>query len=116
MYKVLESYFCHKDERGSIKGIINSGNWQEINYITSKKGCIRGGHYHKKTTELFYILKGSIKAVFEKEEQKQECKFSCGDIFLIEPETFHTFEMLEDSEWINMLSIRMDNNSPDIYK
>ena len=36
--KIIESYFTFKDDRGLIKGIVNEGNWQEINYVSSKKG------------------------------------------------------------------------------
>ena len=34
--KIIKPYFKFEDERGSIKGIINKGNWEEINYIFSK--------------------------------------------------------------------------------
>ena len=52
MYKIIKNYFNHKDERGEIKGLVNFGSWEEINYITSIEGTVRGGHYHKNTKEL----------------------------------------------------------------
>lgn len=119
MYKLINKYFSYTDQRGTIDGLVNFGNWQEINLITSNKGSIRGGHYHKKTSELFYILKGEIKAElcpFNSLDKKETLVFKQGDIILIEPYTVHTFFMLTDSQWINMLSIKNNENSPDIYQ
>ena len=112
MYKIIENYFSFKDERGEIKGLINFDNWQEVNYITSHKGTVRGGHYHKKTREAIIILNGKIEASFDKEIKI----LNEGDVLIIEPETFHTFKMIEDSSWINLLTVRNNPDSPDIYK
>lgn len=119
MYKLINRYFSYKDERGVIEGLVNFGNWQEINIITSYKNTVRGGHFHKKTKELFYILKGQIKAELydvNSADKKETVILKEGDIFLIEPYTLHTFTMLTDSQWINMLSIKNDETSPDIHK
>ena len=59
MIKFINSYFQNDDNRGNIYGIINQSNWQEINIISSRKGSVRGGHYHKKTIELFFIIEGN---------------------------------------------------------
>lgn len=122
MYKIVKPYFHHQDARGSIAGIINSGKWEEINFITSEKDAIRGGHYHKVTEELFFIFKGIIKVTFEKivdgkKTGEQEFHhFSGGDIFIVYPNVCHTFEILEDSSWINVLSKRIDKTDSDFYK
>jgi len=122
MYKVITPYFQHQDARGSITGIINSGKWEEINYITSVKSTVRGGHYHKETEEMFYIFNGVIQVTFEKivnDKKSGEIEtrsFKSGDSFVIYPFTLHTFEMLEDSSWINMLSKKMDEKAQDFYK
>lgn len=122
MYKVITAYFHHQDPRGSITGIINSGQWEELNYITSVKNTIRGNHYHKTTTELFIILSGIIKVTFERIENDKatsefEIKhFKSRDAFIVNPNTSHTFEILEDSSWINVLSKKIDPKNPDFYK
>jgi len=61
MIKILEPYFLFEDERGFLKGLINFGNWHEINLIYSQANSIRGNHYHKETEEIFIILEGKIK-------------------------------------------------------
>ena len=66
MITFYKNYFHNADSRGLIKGIINEGNWQEINYFETTKNQIRAEHYHKETDELFIILKGKIKITLEK--------------------------------------------------
>lgn len=116
MYKIIENYFSFKDERGEIKGLINFDNWQEVNYIKSFKGSIRGNHYHKQTKEAIIVLEGEIKVNLQKDSQKEEIDLKKGDVILIEPMTRHTFTMKTDSSWINLLTIKNDEKSPDIYK
>lgn len=122
MIKFFESYFKHKDKRGSILGIINQGNWEEINLIKSKKGSSRGGHFHKYTRELFYILKGKIEIKIQEIKNKElvgeqkTINVNSNEIFLIEPNHIHTFKVIEDAEWINILSKKIDKKNPDIFR
>ena len=44
-----------------MKGLINEGEWKELNFFSTKAGQVRGDHYHKNTDELFIILEGEIK-------------------------------------------------------
>lgn len=100
-----------EDERGKILGITQD-IWQEINFIQSKKGAVRGNHYHKKTHEGFYVISGKIKITVTNINSKKNLDFEAksGDIFVIEPYELHTFLALEDSSWINMLSKSMKEN------
>ena len=116
MIKILKPYFNFKDERGLITGIIQEGNWKEINIITSKKGSRRGDHYHKKSIELFIILSGKIRvhlSLIGNKEYTSKIVFTAGDVFIVNPMTTHTFEILEDSKWINALD-RIEKD--DFYK
>ena len=122
MYKFIERYFVSKDDRGVLEGLINSGEWQEVNYIQSENGVIRGNHYHKKTVEVFFILSGKLKVSLQKvvdgklDGEIKELSISKGEVFMINPMTHHTFDIIEDSEWINMLSIKMNQETPDIHR
>ena len=122
MIKFISNYFEHKDERGSIKGLVNFGQWEELNIIESEAGMIRGNHYHIVTEELFVILDGKISVSVQKVENKifigeiEEFIVKSGDVFLIEKGTNHIFEILEKSRWINMLSTKTDNKCPDIVR
>ena len=53
---VLEPYKKFDDARGRFFGIVNTAHWEEINYIETAAGQIRGGHYHKEKRELFFII------------------------------------------------------------
>ena len=111
-------YFYYSDNRGSIKGLIQDKTWKEINYVTSKKMQVRGNHYHKKATEGFFIINGKIKVTLTDLNTKEKREFfsSNGDYFFIKPMTLHTFEILEDSSWINMLSISLKGKNKDIHR
>ena len=121
MIEFFDSYFNYKDERGSILGITNKNLWEEINFTTSEKGAKRGGHYHKYTKELFFIIEGKIEVITQiinldnKLGDKTINIVKKDDIFLIEPHVVHYFNILEDSKWINVLTKKIDKDKPDMF-
>jgi len=114
----LKLYTINKDLRGSFFGVTNKYTWGEINYIETFAMVERGNHYHKSTLELFYILEGRINVMIYNIITKKYFKFEAKPtmIFIIDPFEVHTFKTVEDSKWINMLSHRIDEENPDIYK
>ena len=122
MIVFFENYIVKSDSRGVMKGLINQGCWRELNYFSTKAGQIRGNHYHKNTDELFIILDGKIEIEWEsvnsegkkishpKTEIVQE-----GDVFIIRKGTRHKFRILENTNWINGLSQKMDEKNPDLF-
>jgi len=121
MFKFCLPYFEHNDDRGFIKGLINEGEWKEVNLIFSKAGTIRGGHYHKKTYEAFIILKGEVEIVLNKIENERlteevvKVLVKEGDVFILDPFIYHTFYVLKDAQWINLLSEKINPENPDIH-
>lgn len=115
---LISPYLYVEDDRGRILGIIQGKQWKEINYIESKKGAQRGGHYHKVTTEGFFIIEGKIEVSLQRigDNQKKDYIVESNDYFIIEPEILHTFKIMEDSKWINMLSQAMVDGAKDIQK
>lgn len=114
----LRSPYCYfVDDRGKLIGVFQGYKWEEINFIESFKGCIRGNHYHKETVEGFFIVDGKIKVTLIDIVKKTKRKFIAkkGDILLINPNNLHTFEMLENSKWINMLSKHFNGKTKDIH-
>lgn len=119
MIKFIRNYYNFHDDRGSFIGLVNSGTWKEINLITSDKNSIRGGHYHKNTIETFIILDGEIDVKVYLPNYPDEYEVynvKAGDVFMIKPMVVHTFYVKSSAKWINLLSNKMDMNSPDIYK
>ncbi len=110
-----------EDQRGKLVGLINKKSWKEINYFETNKNQIRANHYHKFTDELFIVLKGKIKIKLTRvmEDGKLDKKFKIynirkNDVFVIKKMTHHIFEILEDAVWLNALTIKMDEENPDI--
>jgi len=114
----LNLYTINKDKRGSFLGITNKYTWGEINFIETVKGVTRGNHYHKSTKELFYILSGKIHISIYDLITKKTLEFDAlpNNIFIVNPYEVHTFETLENSTWLNMLSHKLDDLNSDIYR
>jgi quercetin dioxygenase-like cupin family protein len=115
---VLQAYREFADARGSMRGVVNAGQWEEINYVETSAGCTRGGPYHRSTRELFLLLSGTVKVrvreISAAESDVREHVLSAGSIFVIEPREVHWFETLTPCTWINVLSKRIDESAPDI--
>ena len=121
MINFLQHYKTFEDSRGFFKGIINTKSWQEINYFSTVRNQIRGNHYHKFTDELFFILEGEIRIMIREvlddgtlDDEIKEFHAKKGDVFVIEKMTYHYFEIVKDSTWINALTLKMNNENPDI--
>lgn len=114
--KHLQPYTNFSDARGSLIGITQQ-LWAEVNYVKTVANQTRGGHFHKKTSELFFILSGEINVCLIHKETCKEEQFvaKAGDIFIVDPFEQHTFTTLTDSEWINMLTEAHDNAAPDFF-
>ncbi|MFA6888329.1 MAG: cupin domain-containing protein [Candidatus Woesearchaeota archaeon] len=115
--RILESYKQFSDNRGAFFGIVNSGKWEEINYVETEAGQVRGGHYHKETKELFYIIEGEIEIKIANIDEKNIKKYtvSRGMILVVEPFEVHTFICKTKCKWINVLSKRIDDQFHDIH-
>ena len=123
MIKFIPNYIEHSDKRGYFHGLINFGNWEEINFICSEAGTIRGNHYHENTDELFIILEGKINIILQRvlgnkdlENNKETFSVKEGDVFLIKKNVNHIFQIIEYSKWINVLSKKIDKEKPDIRR
>jgi len=114
---LVQPYFCSIDERGGMVGVFRGYKWEEINYVESIKGSVRGNHYHKETTEGFFVIDGRIKVTLVDTAKNFKKTFVAkkGDIILINPNVVHTFELLENSKWINMLSKPLSDKAKDIH-
>lgn len=115
---LLEPYMQQQDDRGGFTGIINSGQWEEFNYVETKAGKIRGGHYHTETKELFFIVDGDVEITISSLHDNQEQSFHVGkgSIIIVDVEETHTFKSLTASKWINALSKKMDPEIPDFHR
>jgi dTDP-4-dehydrorhamnose 3,5-epimerase-like enzyme len=90
-----------KDERGAIFDLLDKEKIFHIGMLTSKKGSIRGNHYHKKAKQITYVLSGKIELITKNAEQKDAKPYSLimekGDIVDIPPMVCHSIKALEES-------------------
>ncbi len=112
MLKRIKEDFQFADNRGTIVQLFHAG-YAQVNVITSKKGVIRGGHYHKENDEAFYVVSGKLKVTVNDET----AIFSDGGFFGIEPYDMHSFEFLEDTTLVSMYSkgVEKPDGTKDIF-
>ena len=64
--------------------------------ITQKKGKIRGNHFHKKTIQWNYLIKGKIKVVTKKRNKgMQEMILSRGDLVVTSANEAHAIKAIK---------------------
>lgn len=90
----------HEDDRGAITDIFYKEEINHVNSIISKKGALRGDHYHKKTTQHILMLAGSMEYWHKQLDSQEPAKcivVKKGDIITTPPFEIHALCMLEDN-------------------
>lgn len=116
LFELLSPDFCHQDDRGSLVQLVHDG-YRQINVITSRAGMIRGGHYHKKNYEAFYVVSGSCEVTFVKDGTQEVQAFETGDFFQIAPYVGHVFRYPQDTILIGLYDrgIEEEDGEKDIF-
>ena len=86
-----------KDKRGFILDISYKDDFNHSALISSNKNSIRANHYHKKTTQVTFILKGSCFYYSKKLSQKKAVKIKLQkfDYLITKPNEIHAYKFLE---------------------
>ncbi len=91
-----------EDDRGSIWDFLTDENVHHIGFLISKKGAIRGKHYHKEQKQYTLVLNGKIKVTvknLQNDNSVVETKeLNKMDMVFFPPYLYHAIEALEDSE------------------
>jgi len=116
LFERLEADFRHSDGRGALVQLVHAG-YAQVNVLTTRAGVIRGGHYHKKSTEAFFVVSGRVTIEFKKAQDSQEETFTTGEFFRIFPFVSHTLRFEEDTVLVGMydLAIEQNDGTKDIY-
>lgn len=116
MYEILRPDFNFRDDRGCLVQLVHNG-YTQVNVITTKKGALRGNHYHKQCQEAFYIVTGSVDVTLSKDNRKETVHFQSGDFFVIPPFTVHSMSYPEECIMIALYdkSVELTNGEKDIY-
>jgi dTDP-4-dehydrorhamnose 3,5-epimerase-like enzyme len=114
----ISCYINRSDHRGSFWGLVNQGSWQEVNFVATQAGEVRGGHFHKRTQEVIFLLRGKAEVELQhcqNPEQKQQFVLNSGEGIEIKPYMLHTLRYLEDSEQVALLDVPFDPTNPDLH-
>lgn len=116
LIKTIEPDFKFTDQRGSLTQLVHTG-YKQINVLYSKSGVVRGGHFHKMSTEAFYVVSGSVELTAYNTTDKEKYLFSQGAFFKINPYTVHSMYFPMDCILIAMYDQRIElaDGTKDIY-
>ncbi|MCZ7357783.1 MAG: WxcM-like domain-containing protein [Candidatus Methanoperedens sp.] len=91
------------EERGELSQIVNGECFRHLVFIDIKKGFFRGKHYHINHEETFYVISGTVKAVFEHTGTKERLIriMKAGDKVTVLPECAHVILALEYSQLVH---------------
>ncbi len=92
----------YKDNRGYILDISYKEDFNHSALISSNKNSVRANHYHKKTTQITFILKGSCFYFSKKLNQKKTKKVRLKkfDYLITGPNEIHAYKFLEKTEML----------------
>ena len=89
------------DARGSIYDILEDTPVGHIGMITSKKGFIRGKHYHKQSTQYTFVVNGRLEFLTrnmrDSHAKSERVILERGDLVETPPLVAHAMRFLEDS-------------------
>ena len=99
--KKIKTKINNKDQRGEIIDLLEKKNINAITFITQKKDKIRGNHFHKKTIQWNYLIKGKIKIIAKKFNKTIKKRILAkGDLVVTEAKESHAIIALKDSEYL----------------
>src|SRR3989344_7174588 len=92
-----------EDERGAIYDLLD-GEVHHIGMITSKKGSVRGNHYHKLARQVTYVLSGKVeltlKDMNDSDSKSQKIIMEGNDVVDIPVMVAHSLKALEDTTFL----------------
>ena len=90
-----------QDDRGQIIDVMEALDFNYATVITSRKGVTRGNHYHKKTTQWVYLLRGKLMAYSRMPDgEVKSAVLEPGDLIKNPPLEHHALTALADSEFL----------------
>lgn len=105
---IIQTQYKHKDHRRTLNQLLTA-EIHQINFYDAKKGAILGDHYHKKTTEYFYLTKGTV-------IYNDSYVFNKHMMFSVEPGEKHKIECMNDVQMFSFLSRAYKPDDTDIFK
>lgn len=102
--KITKIKISTQDERGDISDVFYKHPVDHVVIINSKKGALRGDHYHKKSIQHILVTKGSLRYYYrmadESNDEVKSVVLMGGDMVTTPPFEVHSLEILEDNQFI----------------
>lgn len=116
LYEKLKADYEFCDERGKLTQLVHNG-YVQINVLESRKGVVRGGHYHKITNEAFFVVSGSVDVTLKRDSEKEVVRFEKDEFFLIKSFVVHSMSFSEDCVLIALYDtpVELVDGTKDIY-
>ena len=91
-----------KNKREFILDIFYKENFNHSALIHSKKNAVRANHYHKKTTQITFILSGSCTYYSKKKQSKfiNKIKLNKHDYLITNINEIHAYKFSADTDMI----------------
>jgi quercetin dioxygenase-like cupin family protein len=87
-----------RDHRGSVVDLIGDQAIRRLIFVVSKKGSVRGNHFHRKAGHFVYIVEGRIRLVVRAEKKVRRHNLAAGTVVWIPPLVEHAFYAVTDSK------------------
>ncbi|OGZ64150.1 MAG: hypothetical protein A3A98_04185 [Candidatus Staskawiczbacteria bacterium RIFCSPLOWO2_01_FULL_40_39] len=97
--KIEHKKINFKDKRGTITDIFTNAPKDHATLIFSKKGAVRGNHYHKKSTQYTFVVSGQMTMYSQKVGAKKINKHTlkANDMMVHKPMEIHTMVATKDT-------------------
>jgi quercetin dioxygenase-like cupin family protein len=90
---------AHTDARGTIVDLIADGEINAVTLITFSKGAVRANHYHERTIQWNYVIRGEILLATQfPGDARQERVLKAGDFAVTRENERHALKGLTDAE------------------
>lgn len=112
------SFIIHSDNRGSFSELIKSREFGQVSLNVIKAGETKGGHYHFRKTERFFIIKGEVLAKLDGLNGREDIRLTVGDYIDIAPLVKHSFINAgqDDAYMIIYCDEAYSPDDPDTYR
>lgn len=102
--KITKISVSTQDDRGTISDVFYKHPIDHVVIIDSKKGALRGDHYHKQSIQHILVTKGSLRYYYrmadEDNSRAKSVVLHQGDMVTTQPFEVHSLEILEDNQFI----------------
>ena len=112
----MEPDFVFHGEQGVLKQLVHDG-WKQVNVIDYVAGAKTGNHRHKYNRDCFYVIRGSFRLTLWKDGETETHTIKAGDLFVVPPDVFHSFDYLEDSLLVALYDkgVELSDTQKDIW-